>query len=142
MIDGKYSISYEQNKLYCIIHSSDLVDEVKLFLEFVVGLSRFVLAVQILSKFVNYLSSKNRLILEQGFGCDDVLYACNPVTNVGFFERIEDISMVAVKLIDIISIRYVSKPEMYWSEVDEFMSKFKLISDISKVLVDKATFVL
>jgi|GEM_PF-3555430 len=134
IIDGKYSISYEQNKLYRIIHSSDLVDEVKLFLEFVIGLSRFVLAVQIISKFVNYLSSDKRLIIEPGFNCDDALYAYNPITDVGFFERVADVSMVAVKLIDAISIRYVSKPEMYWKEVDEFMSQFKLISDISKIL--------
>lgn len=135
IINGQCSLIEEQHKLYNIIHSSDLVDAEKLFLEFSVGLSRFVLAVQIISKFVDYLSSNELIEDNETFINDTVLYSNSLIVQSSFFERVSAISMLAADLINIIAVRYVSNPGAYWSEVDNFFKGFKSFDDIAKTLV-------
>ena len=135
MINGQCSFQEEQNKLYHLIHASGLDDADKLFLEFSVGLSRFTLAVQIISKFVDYLSNNGFVILTEKNKYDAIIYRQTPFIKSQFFERIAEVSIVAVDLINIISLRYVKNPEKYWLEVDNFFKENKFIDDLAKMMV-------
>ena len=87
MVNGKCSFQEEQNKLYHLIHASGLEDAEKLFLEFSVGLSRFTLAVQIISKFVDYLSNNGLVILTEKNKYDEIIYRQTPFIKSQFFEE-------------------------------------------------------
>ena len=135
MINGQCSFQEEQNKLYHIIHESGLEDAEKLFLEFSVGLSRFTLAVQVISKFVDYLSNNGLIIRTEKIKYDEIIYRQTPFIKSKFFERISEVSTVAVDLINIISLRYVKNPEKYWFEVDNFFKENKFIDDLAQMMV-------
>lgn len=135
MINGQCSFEEEQNKIYHLIHASDLDDTSKLFLEFSVGLARFVLAVQIISKFVDYLSNNGLVLVADQIKHDEIIYKHTPFIRSQFFERISDISTVAVDLINIISLRYVTSPAKYWPEVDGFFKDNPFIDNLAKIMV-------
>jgi hypothetical protein len=135
MINGQCSFQEEQNKLYHLIHVSGLEDAEKLFLEFSVGLSRFTLAVQIISKFVDYLSKNGLIIPTEKINYDETIYRRTPFIKSQFFERIAEVSTVAVDLINIISLRYVKNPEKYWFDVDNFFKENTFIDDLAKMMV-------
>lgn len=137
IINGTISLKEEQEKIFSSIHLSNLSDEEKIFLEFCMGLSRFILAIQLTSKFLLHLQTQKKICFNQNIF--DGLY--NDTTNVEyiFFNRLSTVAAIGVKLIDTISSSYSSDDlfsDQYWSDASLFYSKFKQFADLAKTLVN------
>lgn len=136
IINGFFSLKEEQEQMFHLIHSSNLFDEEKIFLEFCMGLSRFILAIQLISKFVFFLHDTGKIHFNQMICGSLYNHQINIQNN--FFDHISIVSEIGAKLIDIISSVYAlddPKPAKYWSDVNLFYSKFKSLDELSKTLV-------
>ncbi|MBA2657165.1 MAG: hypothetical protein H0U70_09340 [Tatlockia sp.] len=136
IISGNLSFKKEQDKIYSIIHSSSMTDCEKIFFEFILGLARFTLAIQMIDKFVYYLS-ENKKIPFQVIENTKSLYEDFDNKN-NFIYRVSKISTIGSYLVNAISEYYTSddvNTETYWTDVETFFRKNKHLHNLAQSMV-------
>lgn len=127
----------EQLDLYHQIHTANLLDTEKIFFEYLIGLSRLMLSVQLLYGYVEYINnhffkdeikqySSGLFNNEKGYSLDI------------FVNRMATLSNIGLTLISYISDYYFrdnSDPEKYWNNVQQYFMKHSQLDILARNLV-------
>ena len=127
----------EQNALFHLIHTANLTDTNKVFYEYLIGLSRFVISIQLLYGYVKYINNDSvpndiKLYSSKLFIQD------NSYSLTTYFNRILILSNIGKILISHLSDSYFQgdvNPEKYWGDVEKYFHQRQYLDVLAKNLV-------
>ena len=127
----------EQLDFYCQMHeSSELTEEQKLGFEFLLGLERFLIAVEITLQFAIYLRDQCGLAEEfQHLNIEDMEATIRKEPS--FFNQLRHASEASEKAIDVITKVFGSEkpPQSYWQAAKAFYVEKPLCKQLAKSLI-------
>ena len=131
VIHNPITFKSKQEDMYQNIHFSNMQDIEKMFLEFLLGISRFTLAIQLIPKYIDFLSKKYNFLLPS--------YDLNgKFTKKCFFLKTKEVSVFGSNMIDNVLSQYEAKNRSYgdyWVDIEEFFAEFKIYQELAGNLV-------
>ena len=126
----------EQSDFYCQVHeSSELTEEQKLGFEFLLGLERFLIAVEITLKFAIFLRDRCELTEFQHLELEEMEKQVHSETR--FFKRLARASEASEKTIDVITeiFRAETPQQSYWQAAKAFYAENTELERLAKALI-------
>jgi hypothetical protein len=127
----------EQEALFHLIHTANLADINKVFYEYLIGLSRFVISIQLLYGYVKYINNDsvpNDIQLHSSkLYIQEKNYSLTT-----YFNRILILSNIGKILISHLSDSYFQgnfNPEKYWHDVEEYFHQRQYLDVLARNLV-------
>jgi hypothetical protein len=127
----------KQQDLFHLIHTANLPDTDKMFYEYLIGLSRLMLSVQLLYGYVKYINNQF-LQYEIKSYLSELFIHENVYSLDVFFNRMLALSNIGITLISYLSDYYFRDnydADKYWNDVQQYFMQHKQLDVLARNLV-------
>ncbi|MBX9702642.1 MAG: hypothetical protein K2X39_00680 [Silvanigrellaceae bacterium] len=127
----------EQDTLLNLIHTSNLIDTKKIYYEYLIGLSRFVISIQLLYGYVKYIN-KESAHDEIELYSSSLFIQDNSYSLLKYFDRLSTLSNIGKALILHLSNSYFlndCNPENYWFDIEQYFHEHQYLDILARDLV-------